>query len=70
MNEDEKPKNEHLRKCYDPRGVRCFANTWDNKCKCLGDTRFKSGKCPFFKTVHQVNEECPTYFDDLKKGYF
>lgn len=50
-----------LQKCNDPRGLGCFALVKDGRCKCLKDT--KQVPCPFFKTVGQVKEECPNYFE-------
>lgn len=49
-------------KCRDPRGkLDCFAAQSGGRCRCLGDT--SKTPCPFYKTVEQVLEEDPDYFN-------
>lgn len=55
----------NLKPCRDANGLKdCFACTLGGRCKALCDTN--QVPCPFYKSILQVMDEDPNYFNVMR----
>ena len=62
---------ENYKVCKYDYGKNCFARREKIYCDCLTNTKFKNGRCPFYKskkTYEQEQEKCKRFQGGKKWG--